>query len=129
MRFKQLVIISFTLLISFIFSCKKDDGNDFRNKYIGKYKVHERISSYGSPSCGEPYNYEKDTVISVNYGSTDSTLSVLNRDVLLDSDGNYYAYHYGLRMWNDSISSNFMNGGLGCGEYVVHIGYKISDTP
>jgi len=118
------------IFYGFIFnSCKKDDvkPNDVRAKYIGKYQVHEKISSYGSPECGEPFNRERDTIISVIYGKTDSTLNVLGRDVYLDSAGNYYAYHYGLRLWNDSIYSYFMNGGLGCGQDEIYNGYKISN--
>lgn len=123
-------LIVFMIFYGFIFnSCKKDDvkPNDVRAKYIGKYQVHEKISSYGSPECGEPFNRERDTIISVIYGKTDSTLNVLGRDVYLDSAGNYYAYHYGLRLWNDSIYSYFMNGGLGCGQDEIYNGYKISN--
>jgi hypothetical protein len=58
-----------------------------------------------------------------------STLSVLGREVWLDSGGSYYAYHYGLNFRNDSIFSNYMSGGLGCGSYISHVGVKISDTP
>jgi hypothetical protein len=54
---------------------------------------------------------------------------VLGREVYLDSTGHYYAYHYSLRLWNDSISSTFMNGGLGCGQYEIYKGYRISTTP
>jgi len=89
-------------------------------------EVKEKISCYGP--CGSCFSM-RDTIISVNYGKTDSTLNVLGRDVYLDSTGSYYAYHYGLRLWNDSIQSNFMNGGLGCGRYEVYTGFKISDKP
>jgi|ADurb_Cas_01_Slu_FD_contig_21_698790_length_560_multi_2_in_0_out_0_1 hypothetical protein len=114
-------------------SCHKDNDidepekpADFRDIYIGKYQVKETINCYGP--CGTCYSL-RDTVISVNYGLTDSTLSVLGRDVYLDSNGFYSAYHYGLRFWDDSISSNFMNGGLGCGRYESYKGYRFSNVP
>lgn len=109
-------------------SCDKDDNksNDFRDKYIGKYQVKENMNCYGA--CGS-CSYQRDTVIGINYGLTDSTLNVLGRDVYLDSTGSYYSYHYGLRLWNDSISSTFMNGGLGCGRYETYKGFKISNKP
>lgn len=108
-------------------ACTKDsDPVDFRDQYIGKYSVTEYINCYGN--CWE-CSSQKDTVITVSYGLTDSTLHVLGRNVYLDSTGSYYAYHYGLRIWNDSISSNYMNGGLGCGQYEVYIGVRISKEP
>ena len=112
-------------------SCTKDavSPNDFRRNYVGKYQVVEHVSSYGFPECGEPYSREKDTVIIVDYGETDSTLSVLGRDVWLNPSGYYYGYHYSLHLWNDSISSYYMSGGLGCGSYIVHNGIRISDKP
>ena len=115
----------------FINSCHKEEEkiqvqNDFRDKYVGKYQVTESINCYGPcDTCSS----QKDTVISVRYGLTDSTLSVLGRDVFLDANGNYYAYHYGLRLWNDSIYSNYMNGGLGCGQHEIYEGVRISATP
>lgn len=127
-------IIRLTSIITFygllFLSCDKDEIKpiDFRDKYIGIYQVQERIISYGDPQCGE-YYYEKDTVISITYGDTDTTLKVLGRDVWLDSAGRYDDYHYGLRLWNDSISSHFMNGGLGCGQHEIYEGYRISSKP
>lgn len=133
---KKTVKNQIILIIGFIFfgmvliSCHKKDepdvSTDFRDKYIGKYQVIETITCYGPcDTCSSI----KDTVISVNYGATDSTILVLGRDVFLDSTGSYYAYHYGLRLWNDSISSNYMNGGLGCGQYELYIGGRISNVP
>lgn len=125
----------FCLLISLgliLYACDKEEQtspdslNDFRSAYVGDYQVVESVSSYGFPECGDPYSWEKDTIISVEYGNSDSTLKVLGREVLLDSNGSYSAYHYGLRMWNDSINSNFMNGGLGCGLYEGYVGYNIN---
>ncbi len=129
---KHLQLIRTVIIVGAIsYSCVKDDYNisehiDKRDGYIGKYQVKEKISCYGP--CGSCFSM-RDTIISVNYGKTDSTLNVLGRDVYLDSTGSYYAYHYGLRLWNDSIQSNFINGGLGCGRYEVYTGFKISDKP
>lgn len=102
---------------------------DFRDQYTGKYQVHEKIYSYGFPECGEPYFRERDTIISVSYGHTDSTLMVLGRDIFVDSTGWGYDYHYGLSFRNDSIFSHFMNGGLGCGQHEIYEGLRISYQP
>jgi hypothetical protein len=86
-------------------------------------------SNYGLAICGESFRREKDTIISVTYGTTDSTLNVPGSDVYLDSDGYYRANHYRLRLWNDSIFSHFMNGSIGCGIVEVYDGYRISRNP
>jgi hypothetical protein len=119
--------ISFLFVFMCMISCNKDKLDDIRKIYIGKYQVVEKISGYGI--CFPLDLIVKDTVISINYGLTDSTLSVLGRDVYLDSEGFCNQYHYWLRLWNDSISSTFMNGGLGCGKYEKYEGYKITDKP
>jgi hypothetical protein len=113
------------LLIPGNLSCDKESP-DPRDKYIGQYQVREVLQSYGFPECGPGYHSERDTIIIVDYGLTDSTLSVLGRDVWLDANGWFNAYHYGLRLWNDSISSYFMSGGLGCGTYISYVGVRIS---
>lgn len=97
---------------------------DTRLKFVGQYKVVEKIYSYGDPKCGS-YSSTRDTIISVKTGATDSTIAVLGRDVYLDSNNEYYAYHYGLQFRNDSIFSTYMNGGLGCGQYEVYTGVKL----
>lgn len=126
----KLISIIFILGLSFN-SCKKDKSisPDFRIKYIGKYQCVEKIYSYGSYLCGDSYSFEKDTIISVSYGKTDSTLNVLGRDVYLDSMDVYLAYHYSLSFRNDSIRSFFTNGGIGCGQYEVYSGKRISTKP
>ena len=125
MRYLALLLISCGMVIN---ACKKDDKGpkDSRDQYIGKYQTTESINCYGP--CGT-CSYQKDTVITVSYGLTDSTLNVLGRDVHLDSAGWYFSYHYGLHLWNDSVYSNYMNGGLGCGQYEVYEGYRISHEP
>jgi hypothetical protein len=118
------------LVLSFlIFSNCEKENEDFRDNYVGQYQVVEILQSYGFPQCGAPYYSVKDTIITVNYGTTDSTLILLGREVWLDSNGYYYAYHYGLRIWHDSIHSSYMNGGLGCGCYENYKGYRISNKP
>jgi len=123
-------VIAFLLLSGafLLVSCQTETANpsDPRDIYLGEYQTVENISSYGFPECGEPYEYEKDTIIIVTKGQTDSTLLVLGREVYIDSTGRFGAYHYSLRLWNDSIYSYFMNGGLGCGQYEVYRGYRIS---
>ncbi len=98
---------------------------DFRDKLVGKYQVTETFNSYGAPGICNSFSSTKDTIITVSYGATDSTYSVLGRDVYLDANNEYYAYHYGLIFRNDSIFSTFMNGGLGCGVYEYYKGKKI----
>jgi hypothetical protein len=128
MKTNLIIIGIFIITCFYLKSCDKDESNptDFRTKYVGKYQVHEQIFSYG---LGDPINSERDTYISVRYGGTNSTLLVLGREVLLDLSGCFTDYHYYLRLWNDSIYSSFMNGGLGGGQYEIYEGYKISDTP
>jgi hypothetical protein len=122
----------FLLLFSIVIfsSCEKEFWKkDFRDKYVGKYQVTEKLTVYGSPHCNLGPDSEKDTIIIVDYGSKKNTLFVLGREVELDEDGYYYAYHFGLRIWNDSIWSLHMNGGLGCGIYERYEGYRISSKP
>ncbi len=109
-------------------SCKKDCDKpaDPRDEFVGQYQCRETISCYGS--CGTCYT-ERDTVLSVYYGNTDTTILFIGREVWLDSTGSYYAYHYGLNFRNDSVFSSYMNGGLGCGAYETYFGVKIADTP
>ena len=96
----------FLLLFSIVIfsSCEKEFWKkDFRKKYVGIYQVTEKLTVYGSPNCPLGPDSEKDTVIIVDYGSKKNTLFVLGREVELDEDGYYYAYRFGLRIWNDSI--------------------------
>jgi hypothetical protein len=125
---KKVKILIILVPFGLIFSLCQKERVDFRDKYIGKYQTTAQFRSYGFPQCGY-INYTKDTVISVSYGTTDSTLIVLGREVWLDSNGYYYAYHYGLHIWHDSIDSHYMNGGLGCGCFETYEGYRISDKP
>lgn len=122
-------ILLITLLtVALLAACKKecDTPSDFRDEWRGKYQCVETVNCYGPCfTCSS----SRDTIISVDYGTSDSTLLVLGREVWLDSGGSYSAYHYGLNFRNDSIFSNYMNGGLGCGQYESYVGVKISDTP
>jgi hypothetical protein len=123
-RISLIVVLAFAVFSA----CKKDCNtpSDFRDVWRGQYQCVETVNCYGPCfTCSST----RDTIISVDFGTTDSTLSVLGREVWLDSGGSYYAYHYGLNFRNDSIFSNYMSGGLGCGSYISHVGVKISDTP
>jgi hypothetical protein len=125
MKWKVPVLFLITITIASYFSCKKEPV-DFRDQFIGKYQVKEQINCYGScATCAS----EKDTLISVRYGMSDSSLSVLGRDIKLDINNFYYAYHYGLWLGNDSIYSKFMYGGLGCGQYEIYEGVRVSKKP
>jgi hypothetical protein len=116
------------LAFFFLTACDKEDNtpSDLRDEFRGQYQCRETVSCYGS--CGT-CSTVRDTIISIDYGNSDSTITVLGREVWLDSAGSYSAYHYGLYFRNDSIFSNYMNGGLGCGQYESYVGVKISDTP
>jgi hypothetical protein len=120
----RIILIGFILSVGILISCKKDNDKaaDFRDKYVGKYQVVEKRDSYGA--IGNIHTV-RDTVIEVDFGYSDSTLLVLGREVKLDSTGYYSAYHYGLRMWDDSIWSMYMNGGLGGGVYENYKGHKL----
>lgn len=125
-KHKITLVIGFFCFGLIMNSCDRDKPNSLRDKYLGKYQVKETIYCYGPcDTCSS----EKDTVITISCGLTDSTLHVLGKEVFVDSTGTYYSYHYGLRFWGDSISSTFMNGGLGCGQYETYIGCKISNNP
>ena len=127
------IFLSFLLLVCLAgIACKKDEKKpdephyDFRDVFVGKYHITGTISCYGP--CSTCFT-NVDSVISVFYGSSDSTMYVFGRNVQLDADGYFNDYHYGLRLWNDSISSYYANGGLGCGQNEVFLGNKISNTP
>lgn len=129
---KRRIILYILLFVAFaITACEKGfwKPKDFRDAYVGKYQVTEKLTVYGSPLCDLGPDTEKDTVIIVDYGSKKTTLFVLGREVELDEEGYYYAYRFGLRIWNDSIWSLHMNGGLGCGIYEHYEGYRISSNP
>jgi len=115
------------LIMAYIGGCEKlVDNEDYRAAFVGKYQVTKEISCYGP--CGSCYSM-KDTIISVRYGDSDSTIFILGRELKIDTAGVYDGYHYGLRLWNDSIRSYFMSGGLGCGQYIKYEGFKISNNP
>jgi hypothetical protein len=122
----MLILLRIILIIICISAISCEKFKDERDVYIGKYKVTETINCYGP--CGT-CSSTKDTTIVVGYGLTDTSISVLGRDVTLDESGEYFAYHYGLIFQNDSIFSTYMNGGLGCGQYESYVGVKISDKP
>ena len=123
-RFSIILCVAVALLSACNKKC--DNPSDFRDVWRGQYLCVETINCYGTCSTCSSV---RDTIISVDYGTTDSTLMVLGREVWLDSGGSFYAYHYGLNFRNDSIFSDYMNGGLGCGQYESYVGVKISDTP
>ena len=121
MKFRKQIFI--LVILSIVASCEKDQ-EDFRDQYVDRYQVMETISSYGIYDYN-PYTRTRDTVIRVDYGDTDTTLLLLGREIWLDKDGYFSEYHYGCRLWNDSIWSYFMNGGLGGGQYENYVGYRI----
>ncbi len=133
MKYKIRLAIGMICFGVLFYACEKQNtdvsksiiSTDKRGKYTGTYQVQRVIYCYGPLNC-----YSKiDTVIKVSYGRTVSTLLVLGRDVYLDSAGYYSSYHYYLRLWDDSIASSFMNGGLGGGQYENYLGHRISIIP
>jgi len=124
---KKLLYLTFLISICAISACKKEDGKpDFRDSYIGKYELKEYISCYGS--AGSCYS-EKDVILSLDYGASDSSLSFVGKDnILLDSDGRFFSYHYAFRIWGDSLYS-YESGPLGGGKNIEYYGAKISNIP
>ncbi len=122
------------LILLFVFqhvSCKKDveikTKFDYRDKFIGKYKVTETKYCYGN--CGNCYS-KKDSIININYGYLDSTISVLGYEYLqLDETGSYFGRYLSIRLWNDSIKATRSEGGLGCGVNYYYVGRRISKKP
>ena len=120
---KLLNQITFLVILTILVSCEKDQ-DDFRDQYVGRYQVKETISSYGIYDYN-PYSRTRDTVIRVDYGNTDTTLLLLGREIWLNDEGYFNDYHYGCRLWNDSLSSYYMNGGLGGGQYESYVGFRV----
>ncbi len=122
------IILVFLSIAATLVACKEEDNtpSDFRAEYVGKYNCNVNINCYGAlGTCS--YNY--DTLLSVYYGNSDTTMLFIGREICLDSTDSYYDYHYGLYFRNDNVFSTFMNGGLGGGQYEYIKGMKISDTP
>jgi hypothetical protein len=119
------LILILNCLFLFLNSCEKDKP-DSRDKYIGDYAVLQSVNCYGP--CGN-CSYQRDTVIRVGYGKTDTTLNVLGRDIYLEADGVCAGYHLSIKILDGYLSASFMNGGLGCGTYENYEGNKIIADP
>jgi len=109
-----------------IFSCSRDAVifplRDDRDAYVGKYAVHQTNNCYGP--CDTCHS-EEDLILVVDYGNTDSIVIFQNREIPISVIESYYAYHYNLRIKNDSLHTWNMSGGLGCGVYIVQDGVRI----
>jgi hypothetical protein len=99
---------------------------DDRDAYVGKYAVHQTNNCYGP--CDTCHS-EEDLILVVDYGNTDSTVIFQNREIPISVIESYYAYHYNLRIKNDSLHTRNMSGGLGCGVYIVQDGVRIDKNP
>ena len=116
-----IVLISAGLLSTSCYKIKINP-NDYRNNLVGKYQATGTIDCYGP--CGDCHK-EWDSVITINYGSTDSTLYIWGEDIYFSEKET--SYGFGLRLWNDSIFYSMKNGGLGCGQFEYFTGSKIAD--
>ena len=118
------------LLLLMIFSCTHDSVivplPDDRDAYVGKYAVHQTNNCYGP--C-DTCRSEQDLILVVDYGNTDSTVIFQNHEIPISIIESYYAYHYNLRIKNDSLHTWNMSGGLGCGVYIVQDGVRIDKNP
>jgi hypothetical protein len=118
------------LLLLMIFSCTHDSVivplPDDRDAYVGRYAVHQTNNCYGP--CDTCHS-EEDLILVVDYGNTDSTVIFQNREIPISVIESYYAYHYNLRIKNDSLHTWNMSGGLGCGVYIVQDGVRIDKNP
>lgn len=121
-------LVSLILFILSLSACKKDSElSDYRFDYVGKYQTLCRVSSYGI----YPASYsETDTVLSVDYGSEDSTIIVLGNQIKANINGvSYYFYHGSITINNDTLKAFYMSGGLGGGQNISYEGYRISYMP
>jgi hypothetical protein len=118
------------LLLLMFFSCTHDSVifplPDDRDAYVGKYAVHQTNNCYGP--CDTCHS-EEDLILVVDYGNTDSTVIFQNHEISISVIESYYAYHYNLRIKNDSLHTWNMSGGLGCGVYIVQDGVRIDKNP
>lgn len=102
-------------------SCRKEKSStDFRDAYTGTYKVLLSVNCYGCSTCA----YQKDTTLQVKKGSSDSSILVLGREIILDAEGRYTESRFGVHLWNDSLYISYLNGTLGCGQREVYQGLK-----
>lgn len=121
--YRQRIKISISILffLNVLIACHKTSTpsiqtpNDFRDKWIGTYYSKMHIQSYGQ--CGTPYELDLDTAITVTKSTKDSILQIGSREIVLDSSQSAYGYHFSIHFQNDSLYMNYMNGGLGCGQY------------
>lgn len=133
-------LMFFTLLATMLFSCKKQSEKtkeetskkpkDLRVDFIGKYQV-KQTKVYGGMYYNGIFTYVKDTVISVNLGTTSDTYSILGQDKQVGNHvGNCSSYsHNDLYLQGDSIYYYVTCEGLG--GYTKHTleGHKISTQP
>jgi hypothetical protein len=126
------IFLNLTVVFFMLNGCAsdKDDFTDFRNKYIGKYQVKEMQKNYREPD-DDVYSFLRDTIISVNYGNSDSTVEVIGRDVKLNSKGYYSSSYFAMRIWNDSIYCFTIpfEGEDEDGRCEIYSGHRISKIP
>jgi hypothetical protein len=101
----------FILLIVFSIGCNQEEtvveiiDPDFINlidQYVGEYNVTETFESYGfQGGCPDPIYSQKDTIITITSGNSDTTIIVLGREVSINSLGRYSDYHYDLYIENE----------------------------
>jgi len=118
---KLIVIAGLVISASLTYSCSEIfPVFDYRTKFVGLYHVKGTISCYGP--CSECFR-EWDTVLFVDYGSTDSTLYVLGEDMTFNHTKDHHTY--GLHLWQDSLFFEQTIGGIGCGTNEWYSGIKV----
>lgn len=123
------------ILVIVLFSCGKEKKEKATNKdprlnLIGKYEVRQ-TKVFGGMYYKGIFTYVKDTVVSVNLGSTHDTYSILGEDKAVGNHiGNCSSYsHNDLYLLGDSIYYYVTCEGLGGYTKVTLEGHKISSQP
>lgn len=123
---KYALLIAFCSLV--IFSCEKWHLNDYRRKFVGKYEIER---SEGCCTCPPEITH---ITLSIDYGSNDSTVTILNDELFIKKSGDIqgynvsYGYYLG-KFKGDSIQVFHTNGSLGCQYVISYKGPRISKKP
>lgn len=64
-------------------------------------------------------------VLNVTYGEDNSLVTVLDREVQLDSEGSFDEQEFRGQIWNDEIEIYVEEGGGSCSQIDIYEGFKI----